>query len=249
MLTKARKAKIEPEERAVADGGFGYVAAVAVRDHWDELDQTELDWCVGHIGSEIMKDFATGNQMLAEQNQPMNGDRPAAYSAATLFAKMPTEGDVRKLLSCAFTHSLKEVRVYAAAGFEREFSKSNPTLFGQVLRCFAAGSNHYQSLLEADKRKNWAKREKPMHLLHEALDHTQKLIQEHSPLSDDLVAKLRIDANGAHLFVITVANWLALLPESAAATEFFARNTDLITAIWTDHEDRYQKHTSVVYAF
>jgi hypothetical protein len=249
MLTKARTAKIEPEERAVTNGGFGYVAAVAVRDHWDEMDQTQRDWCVGHIGSEIRKDFATENEELAVQNNPMNGDRPAAYSAAKLFAKMPNEEDVRELLSCALTHAVEQVRIYAAAGLEHEFSKSNPTLFGHVLRCFAAGSNHYQSLLDADEKKDWAKQDKLMDLLHEALDHTQKLIQENSPLSDDSVAKLRIDANGADLFVTAVANWLALLPESAAATEFFACNTDLLTAIWTDHKDRHQKHTSVVDAF
>jgi energy-coupling factor transporter ATP-binding protein EcfA2 len=249
MLRMARTSTIGPQPSPGINGGYSYVAAVTIRDHWDEIEQAERDWCVRQIASDIMRDFASANEFLAMQNHPTNGDRPAAYSAALLFAKMPDLESVRELLSCALTHPVQEVRHYAAAGFENEFSTSNPTLFAELLRYFAAGSIHFQSLLDAERKKDWKDQTNRWGLFCEALDYTQKLILEKASVSDDTISKLQIDGEAAHLFTPTIARWLTLLHDEPAAADFFAHNTDLLVEIWADKDDRQAKYTSVVDTF
>ena len=43
------------EEFDLHRGGPGFVAAVCVRDHWEEMSDDERDWCVGVVCSEVRR--------------------------------------------------------------------------------------------------------------------------------------------------------------------------------------------------
>ena len=44
-------------------GGPGFVAAVCVRDHWEEMSDDERDWCLNLVCSEVEREGDHWNQL------------------------------------------------------------------------------------------------------------------------------------------------------------------------------------------
>ena len=51
------------EDRMLNDGPV-FVAAIAVRDHWDTLPTDDRDWCFRVLTTAIERDCDTNNEML-----------------------------------------------------------------------------------------------------------------------------------------------------------------------------------------
>jgi hypothetical protein len=96
-----------------------FIAAVCVRDHWDEMIAEEQTWCVSIVCSEIELHCDEWHQMARVQRYSMGGDRPTAWAISALIGRV-TDPDsrlrVQKALVLATTHSNDEVRNYAAMG-------------------------------------------------------------------------------------------------------------------------------------
>lgn len=96
-----------------------FIAAVCVRDHWDEMIAEEQTWCVSIICAEIELHCDQWHQMARVQRYSMAGDRPTAWAISALIGRV-TDPDLRlrvkKALVLATTHSNDEVRNYAAMG-------------------------------------------------------------------------------------------------------------------------------------
>ena len=99
--------------------GPGFVAAVCVRDHWDEMSDDERDWCVNIICSEIERTADRWDGLSRVQLNSMSADRPCAWTLPLLFGKALSDMQrtrVRHTLVLALTHAVDEVRLYAASG-------------------------------------------------------------------------------------------------------------------------------------
>jgi hypothetical protein len=116
-------------------GGPGYVAAVAVRDHWNEMSAEEQEWCVEVVCSEVLNDADRWGELYRMQRYAMAGDRPtAAVLPMLLLRSLPQhqEQQVRDAFAAAFTHPVDEVRAYAASGINEAFWAAEPAT---ALRC------------------------------------------------------------------------------------------------------------------
>jgi len=93
--------------------GPGFIAAVCIRDHWDELSTDEQDWCVNVVRSEIAKDSNHWNHLNRVQQFSMAADRPCAQMVSSLIDKPLTGPQVERVwqaFAVAITHPIKEVR-------------------------------------------------------------------------------------------------------------------------------------------
>lgn len=110
------------EEHVLGRDGPGFVAAVCVRDHWEELSADERDWCADLVCSEVERDGDHWNQLARVQRFGMSADRPCAWVLPLLLGKSlddPQTPRVRHGLVIALTHAIDEVRWHTAVGVGR----------------------------------------------------------------------------------------------------------------------------------
>ena len=99
--------------------GRCHVAAVCIRDHWEELDDTEGTWCVTTVVDAVESTAATDDIVTLLQRGGMSPDRPAAWILPLLLTKsLPAQRHSRVLaaLATALTHPVAEVVEYACTG-------------------------------------------------------------------------------------------------------------------------------------
>lgn len=125
----------EPEE--FCRGGPGIVAAVCIRDHLNELNENDFQWCVGQIESEIHR-HASATDMSIRYAKQMHAPDRAAASVTPILASHERSADyldALDLLSLALTHAVDEVQSYANAGISSFLGDEHKEL---ILRCAAA---------------------------------------------------------------------------------------------------------------
>ena len=107
------------EEHDVYRGSLGIVAAVCVRDYWEEMSDDERDWCVNIICSEVGRKGDHWDERVRIQRNSMSADRSCACVLPLLLGKSLSDmqrSRVHQMLVLALTHAIDEVRWYVASG-------------------------------------------------------------------------------------------------------------------------------------
>lgn len=123
------------EEYEPGRGGLGFIAAVCVRDHWDEMSGDERAWCVNLICSEVERDANNWNHIVRVQRSGMESDRPCAWALPLLLGKPLEEASrsrVLHILVVSITHPINEVCWYATSGVGSHLWRGEREL---ALRC------------------------------------------------------------------------------------------------------------------
>lgn len=131
----------EDSER-MTNGGPGYVAAVCVRDHWDEMSDTEKEWCATRVASEIAVTACNWGDMAGVQRYEMSADRPCAFVVPLLLREQLSEHQrdtVRGALILGLVHPVDEVRWFCVSGIGRNLWGIDSEL---ALRCANAIAVH-----------------------------------------------------------------------------------------------------------
>ena len=103
---------------SMLDDGAGFVAAVCVRDHWDEMSDEERERCVNIICSEVDRECNNWDN-LARVQRDTSADRACAGVLPLLMGKSLSDDQracVHQTLIVALTHAINEVRSYATIG-------------------------------------------------------------------------------------------------------------------------------------
>lgn len=118
-LQEARDSETgEEDKNASLDDGASFVAAVCVRDHWDEMSVEEREWCVNIICSEVDRECNNWNN-LARVQRYTSADRACAWVLPLLMGKSLSadqRASVRQTLVVSLTHAINEMRSYATLG-------------------------------------------------------------------------------------------------------------------------------------
>ena len=117
LLTEAQAvAELDEADEFYRDGP-GFAAAVCIRDHLNELDQTEFEWCAQRVDFEVRRKSTTTDR-VDRLGRSLRADRACA-SVVPLLAvhRVRAHGiDAAALLSLALTHPIDEVSEYAFGG-------------------------------------------------------------------------------------------------------------------------------------
>ena len=142
-------------------GGPGFVAAVCVRDHWEEMSDDERDWCLNLVCSEVEREGDHWNQLARVQRSFMSADRPCAWVLPILVGK--SRGDtqrtrVRQVLVVALTHAIDQVRWYAAFGIGSHLWAIDRELALRCVNALATEAMMVQQAADAEAGRPYAGR-------------------------------------------------------------------------------------------
>lgn len=107
------------EEDDMFRSAAGFVAAVCVRDHWENMSDDEQDWCVHIVSAEVDREGNHWNESARMQQNRTSADRACAWILPFLLGKSLStlqHNRTRETLAVALTHAIDEVRWYAASG-------------------------------------------------------------------------------------------------------------------------------------
>jgi len=137
-LAEAQAMDCEGEDEDSSRHAPGFVAAVCIRDRWDDMTSAHRDWCVDRVCAEVMRHADDADHMERIQNNPMAADRACAFVLATLLRKPldPTRVErVKTAFAAAVTHPVEQVRSYATWSIDDTVWASDRAL---ALRCVNA---------------------------------------------------------------------------------------------------------------
>lgn len=131
-----------------------FVAAVCVRDHWDEMSDAERDWCVHAVCSGVEATTDDEFSLGGESVHALDGWMASANVLPSLIPKMsgaPVEARLLHALACAVLHAKAGYVETTMAGIGRDLLVSDREL---ALSCVKARVAY--SRLLAEKGRGWA---------------------------------------------------------------------------------------------
>jgi len=146
LLTEAQAVADLGEADEFCRDGPGFAAAVCIRDHLNELNQAEFEWCAQRVDSEVRRKSTTTDR-VDRLGRSLRADRVCA-SVVPLLAVHPVRAhgiDPTALLSLALTHPINEVSEYGFGGLGAFVDEEYKPL---ALQCVAAAV--YRSRLELE---------------------------------------------------------------------------------------------------
>lgn len=244
-LLEARTAGVwdsSGEEHDLGRGGPGFVAAVCVHDHWDEMSADERDWCVGVVCSEVEREGDHWNQLARVQRGGMSADRPCAWVLPLLLGKSLDDAQgsrVRQVLVTALTHAIDEVRWHAAVGVGRHLWAMDPGLALRCVNALATEAALVQQAANAEISRSYEKRRQLDEIEAEAAALVRRRFFEAEAIADDAYQAMDptmwfgAEANGRILAILGQA------PTEAVAIAAFERLAHTLVEWWDADDDRH----------
>jgi hypothetical protein len=229
-------------ERRIYSGGPAHVAAICVRDHWDELSQEERIWCIDIILDSVSEDADNQHELNRHSRNSMEASRPAAFILPALFGKgLPRETEERlhEGLAISLTHASKEVVEFASEGIGTFLWQNDRE---RTLLCIAALIFETQLRRELDLQNET--KPYPQRLSNEeknikaaegvrAFILGGTLFNEQDLLALDLSKQWGYDALW-HLIPIFCQR-----PQEKLSQKFIKRVMEALISWWNEHEDIY----------
>jgi hypothetical protein len=221
----------------------GLIAAVCVRDHWDEMSPGQRDWCVDVVCSEILARSDVWNDFDRLQRYPRAADRPCACVVSRLLVKPPASQQmqrVREAFVAALTHPVDEVRWYATWGIDGPFWAADPAVAMRCVNVIATEAMLVDRALQAEERRRYDKRRPAEVILRDAAINVRQRFWRDGSIPEDAHGAVNIsegvgaDANARMLAI------LGQVPDAPAAIAVFSRASRTLVNWWDRDDDRGQ---------
>ncbi len=237
-LTEARGADHHTEEPMGTRNGPGCVAAVCVRDYWNELSAEERTWCIDVVCAEILRTADRWTDIERVQRNDMAADRRCAGVVTGLLTKVSTDADrtqVRRALATALTHPNQEVSWFAAWSVDAQVWQADRAL---ALRCANAIALHAQRLEERWEnrdRRAWTPDEAEA-LFKSLADDVRRAFEQMNGIPDDAHATLNLETRASGDAYARILTILAFAPAEPASVAAFERASRALVQQWDDEE-------------
>jgi len=246
-LREARSFNIESDSGRDYDlsrNGPGFVAAVCVRDHWDEMSEDERDWCVDVVCSQIEREADQRNHLARVQRNRMSADRPCALVLPLLLGKALNNtltNRVRKALVLALTHAIDEVRWYAALGISKHLWAIDRDLALRCVNALAMEAARVQSAMDAERSRPYEQRRKLDEIRAEAASFIRQRFFKSGGIADDAYTTMgpaKWFGAEADKYILTI---LTGAPTEPVAVAGFERIAHTLVKWWDADDDRRRR--------
>ncbi|MFA1685911.1 hypothetical protein ACDY99_20680 [Achromobacter dolens] len=218
----------------------GFLAAVCIRDHWDEMSPEETAWCIDVTCSEIFRHADRWEAIDRLQQFSILADRPCAFVVPLLLIKPLTEAQrlrVRQAFITALTHPIEEVRTYAIWGMNDKVRAANPDLFLRVANAIAAEAALADLDWSAEEQKRYNERRKPGTIAAHAAADVRRRFWAEGDFAED--AHVRLDTTGvfgseAYGKVLAI---LGQVPDEPLAVAAHRRASEDLLECWRREHD------------
>ncbi|MGN8160490.1 AAA family ATPase [Salinisphaera sp. RV14] len=219
----------------------GFVAAVCVRDHWDEMWSEEKEWCIDVICSEISRHADQWGTIDRMQRFSMLADRPCAFVVPLLLSKPLTEAQtprVRQSFIVALTHPIDEVRWYAIWGMNDEVWAANPDLALRAVNAIATEAALADRDWKAEEKKRYDKRRTPDTISAAAAADVRGRFWTEGEIAEDAHVRFAINevfGAEAHPKILSI---LGQIPNEPLAVTAHRRASEDLVECWNREHDR-----------
>ena len=234
--TMDRQAKDEDSRHAP-----GFVAAVCIRDCWNDMTSAQRDWCVDRVCAEVLRHAADANRMERVQNNPMAADRACAFLLVKLLSK-PIDPTRTKLVKTAFaaalTHPVEEVRSYATWSIDDTVWAADHALALRCVNAIAAEAIIIDKARDIEEARPYDERRELGEITAEAAADIRARFWKDEGIAEDAHVMLDIsDRFGAHALKRMLVI-LGRVPEDPIAIAAFTRASHTLAGWWTSNDDR-----------
>jgi hypothetical protein len=235
-LAQAQGMSVDAEDGLDANNAPGFVAAVCVRDQWDDLTQAHRDWCVDTICSEVLQHADDTDHLERVQKNSMAADRPCAFMLAALLRKPldPTRTEaVKTAFAAAHLHPVDEVRAYATLGIDDALWATDRPLALRCLNAIATEAVLLEEALNAARARAYEERGNLPEVMAAATADIRARFWENGAFADDAHSTVEISGGlgaGALKRILAI---LGRVPQDPLAIAAFLRASHMLGGCWT----------------
>jgi hypothetical protein len=226
---KLDEARAMDREKDDSDGprhAPGVVAAVCIRDHWDDMSPAQCDWCVDVICSEVMRHANERSGFERMQRNSMAADRASAFVLALLLDKalpLAQMERVREAFAAAMTHPIDEVRLYATWSIDEKFWAANRAIALRCINAIATEADLIDNAWAAEERHECEKRRQLDEIIAESMLAVRARFWQDTAIPQDAYSTIDItDGFGADALVRMLIIF-GRIPEDPLAIVVFVR--------------------------
>ncbi|MFN0170071.1 MAG: hypothetical protein ACKV22_26920 [Bryobacteraceae bacterium] len=228
----------------VVRGGPSMLAAVCVRDHWEEMAPAQRQWCVDRISTEVLAAADQWAHIDRMQRHTMSPDRACAWSLCLLVAKQLTEED-RSRVEAAFanglSHPTNEVRWHIAWGIANNISYFDQEFVSRCVNALALET----TLIQRERRANEALPRPQREKLQQGESTRAAVFVRSRFWETDGIPETAYDEFDAEDWIGTetstyILTILAADPSHPLAALMFTRASELLVKRWDDHRHGHE---------
>jgi hypothetical protein len=229
------------EEPEMAHSGPGVVAAVCMRDHWEEMLDDERQWAIDLVCAEVMRHAGVWNRSVREQQYDMLADRPCAWVLPLLLGQSLSPAQhlrVHEAFVTALTHAIGEVRWYAAWGVATHLWSSDRELALRCVNALATEATLVERARDVEKAQPYHERRQMDDIEAEAAHVVRQRFWQVDSIAGDAYETLDIskwfgaEANARILAI------LGQVPTELSAIAAFRRAAETLVAWWDTDNHR-----------
>jgi hypothetical protein len=234
----------DPEDEIgarMAAAGPAYVAAILVRDHWDDLNEQERQWVVSVIIRSVAKDADSNDDLFIAAKNAMDASRPAALILPALFhrgLRPEVEGQLLGVLGLALTHASEEVTDYAVEGVGAFLWASDRNLALTCIAAFVAAAALEQAAVSQQRSQNLSWKTAVDSILGQAKQTIRKAVLDRVTLDEGQFSQLDFDDWPGHKALHYILPIFAHAPDEAHSRIFFVNLSVALTGWWRADLDR-----------
>ncbi len=228
---------------SMIDDGAGFVAAVCVRDHWDEMSVEEREWCVNIICSEVDRHCNNWNNLEREQ-WFMSSDRACAWVLPLLIEKSLSDDQracVHKTLVVALTHAINEVRAYATLSIGQHLWTIDQELALQCVNALAKQAMLVQYEVVTDSELSYENRRSIDEIEAKVASIVREWFNEANGISEDncrqFVQTWGFEPNRPNIDILRILEWA---PTESVAIEAFEQIACKLVSYWDAEENSHE---------
>lgn len=224
----------------MAAGAPDIVAAVCVRDHWQNMSQDQHEWCTDRICSAIAEHANDWNRSNRVQRFSMSPDRSCAWAVALLLTKQLSDvqrNRVEKSFVASLTHPIGEVRWYATWGTAELWSHCRDIAV-RSLHAIAEEANSIASAWAEEEPKLYSQRRPYEEMTAEVADGIRERFWKPHGIAFNAYDQLDVNEwHGAEAQNRILAI-LGKVPDEPLAAQAFTRAAKGLVQWWIDKDER-----------
>lgn len=244
-LAEAQAMACAPDPDDITCHAPGFIAAVCIRDHWNDMLPPQRDWCVDAVTAEVMREANQWNDSYRGQRNSMAADRASASVLALLLSKdLPAAQmqPIRQAFAAALTHAIDEVQWYLASGIDDKFWATNRSIALRCVNAIAAEVDLIDSAKEVEKSRPYDTRQPLDQIIAESADVIRARFWQEEAIPNDAHSKVNIsDGFGAYA-LRRMLLILGRIPEDPLAIAAFSRASKTLVEWWEADEEQEHRH-------
>jgi len=235
-------------ENRLEDSAVPQMAAICVRDHWDEMDEENREWCRACVCDAAVDGADDYGMFGSTMRGTLDLNAPAAEVLSLLLGRSLTveqRAEVLECLAVALTHATDRMRLSAATGLSSQWWKSNPAL---VWSCVGALAKEIGVIKEARREQagvDYDKRTPYEQIEQAAASAARADIIAGKPADRNVLLSLSLADGSGHKILPLILELVGnASSEDELAREFFAHVARTLAEAWKTEMQKSSRTSS-----